>query len=96
MTTVTKPTSKYTAHNGLRPATAITTIFTFPCDRPDFWEVPLPEGCTPPAWNDYWGGAAYYSPAICPSGYTICGERWDTRQGPNVEATETAMMCAPR
>jgi len=37
----------------------------------------------------------YYSPAICPSGYTAACSWYRTHQGPTPEPTETAMNCLP-
>ncbi|KAK5992251.1 hypothetical protein PT974_05652 [Cladobotryum mycophilum] len=90
-----------TAHKGTTPAAAMTTPFSFPCG-PDFLDdkfqndKEVRDTCAPPAWEEYWwSSVGYYSPAICPSGYTAGCLRWDSRQGPPVEATETAVQCVP-
>ena len=68
---------------------------------------PYPSDCTLPAKDSYIGyfetrpapieGALYYSPAVCPWGYTAAFTRpvlgdW----GPPEEPEETAMYCCPR
>jgi hypothetical protein len=83
-------------HEGTSPAGSLTTIFTPPCDiaTVEDWSG---TSCYPRGWSDYWfGNTGYYSPAICPSGYTIACSRYATAQGPDVEPTETAALCAPR
>ncbi|KAI1778716.1 hypothetical protein F4818DRAFT_437525 [Hypoxylon cercidicola] len=90
----------------------LTTVFTPPC--PITWlltttKVPSqypafpttgPVSCDPPQWalNLAEKGFAYYSPAICPSGFTagctISNE--PTGEGfPPITAGETAMYCIP-
>lgn len=91
------------AHSGTAPAAAMVTPFALPCGR-DFYDFsfrrPHPyfrKECAPPNFNEYWwSSVGYYSPAVCPSGYTVGCTRWEDEQGPTVEATETAMMCVPR
>src|SRR5207244_6353130 len=67
------------------PLAALTTIFTPPC--PITWlltstKVPsaypsfattAPASCDPPSWGEYIAerGFEYYSPAICPSGFSV-------------------------
>jgi|SRR3569833_574156 len=90
-----------TAHGGTQPAAAMTTPFYFPCGKKfyDFSgkkDLYFNPACAPPNFIDYWwSSVGYYSPALCPSGYTIGCERWHFEQGPTVEPTETAMMCVP-
>ncbi|KAI0376750.1 hypothetical protein F5Y04DRAFT_285552 [Hypomontagnella monticulosa] len=90
----------------------LTTVFTPPC--PTTWllttsKIPSqyppfpttgPTSCDPPSWVDNISqkGFAFYSPAICPSGFsigcTIGNDR--TREGfPPVTSGETAMYCIP-
>ncbi|KAI1343274.1 hypothetical protein F5Y15DRAFT_369564 [Xylariaceae sp. FL0016] len=87
-------------HDGTPPVAALTTIFTpssgcWPItddetsDIDTFWTTYT--SCAPPGYASYWS-TFYYSPAICPSGYSIGCSRY-TDQGPPVEATETAMLC---
>ncbi|KAI1750491.1 hypothetical protein F4782DRAFT_246485 [Xylaria castorea] len=96
------------------PLAALTTVFTPPC--PITWlltttKVPsqfppfptaAPASCDPPSWDDYVleRGFEYYSPAICPSGFSvglsclITNPR--TAQGfPVIQAGETAAYCIP-
>jgi hypothetical protein len=40
-------------------------------------------------------GLFFFSPAICPSGYTVACSRWIDSQGPEPLPTETAMNCLP-
>lgn len=91
-------------HGGTPPAGALTTVFTpppgcFPVstnpleDLDLFWTSTTT--CGPPNYRSYFL-PFYYSPAICPSGFTIGCTRSDSDQGPPVEPTETAMMCVLR
>jgi hypothetical protein len=79
----------------------MTTPFHLPCGR-DFYDFKFQEepyfkkSCAPPNFSKYWWDqAGFYSPAICPQGYTMGCTRWDSDQGPTVEPTETAMQCVP-
>ncbi|KAI0487725.1 hypothetical protein F4859DRAFT_267861 [Xylaria cf. heliscus] len=96
------------------PLAALTTIFTPPC--PITWlltttKVPsqfppfpttAPASCDPPSWDKYVAdrGFEYYSPAICPSGFSV-GQSCiitnpRTAQGfPAIQAGETAAYCVP-
>ncbi|CAI4216006.1 unnamed protein product [Parascedosporium putredinis] len=61
--------------------------------------------CVPPQWDEVWFRGAYYSPGICPSGYTAGCYAFDpefagvkqTRQVPELtpKADETAVICVP-
>ncbi|KAI0018025.1 hypothetical protein F4780DRAFT_795360 [Xylariomycetidae sp. FL0641] len=96
------------------PLAALTTAFTPPC--PTSWlltttKLPSqyppfptfgPSSCDPPAWDTYVAarGWAYYSPAQCPSGFTVgpgcvvTAPRTD--EGfPPLTAGETAAYCVP-
>ncbi|KAH7384498.1 hypothetical protein BKA66DRAFT_79747 [Pyrenochaeta sp. MPI-SDFR-AT-0127] len=39
--------------------------------------------------------SVYYSPAICPAGYTVDCSRYETDQRPPVKTGETAVICCP-
>lgn len=90
------------AHNGIAPAAAMPTPFDFPCGvnflSNEFHKNKnLRDRCGPPNFEAYWwSGVGYYSPAVCPRGYTAGCFRWNSEQGPPVEATETAIQCVPR
>ncbi|KAI8631603.1 hypothetical protein F5Y19DRAFT_399744 [Xylariaceae sp. FL1651] len=96
------------------PLAALTTVFTPPC--PTTWlltttKVPSqlppfptsgPASCDLPSWTEYVSerGFEYYSPAICPSGFSIgptciiTNPR--TGQGfPAIQSGETAAYCVP-
>ncbi len=80
----------------------MTTQFDFPCGR-EFYDAKCKKepcfrsSCAPPKFQEYWWSTVgYYSPAICPGGYTVGCTRWESGQGPKVEPTEQAMMCVPR
>src|SRR3569833_3440239 len=86
------------------PQAALTTIFTPPAfcggyvDASSWLTGPTSSSsCLPP----FHSGAgyydeAYYSPAICPSGYTVDCTRFDDDQGPTPLPSETAVICCPR
>lgn len=97
------------------PLAALTTVFTPPC--PTSWLLtttktpsqlppfpsPGPPACDPPGWgaNLDAGGFRFYSPAICPSGFSVgpnCAvSRTRTAEGfPALTAGETAVYCVPR
>src|SRR5450756_2526984 len=89
-------------HQGTPPAGALTTILTLPCGSTIVYDGGfLPSTCLPPDWDKYWSTTpgtltvGYYSPAICPSGWTVCASRYKNIQGPSVEPTETDVQCAP-
>ncbi|OTA58960.1 hypothetical protein K449DRAFT_116608 [Hypoxylon sp. EC38] len=88
-------------HDGTPPVAALTTVWTasegcFPVstrstmDIDMFWSSYT--DCAPPGYASYFE-TYYYSPAICPSGYTVGCSRYGDFQGPSVEPTETAMLC---
>ncbi|OTA92225.1 hypothetical protein M434DRAFT_328493 [Hypoxylon sp. CO27-5] len=88
-------------HDGTQPVAALTTVWTasegcFPVstrstmDIDMFWSSYT--DCAPPGYASYFE-TYYYSPAICPSGYTVGCSRYGDFQGPSVEPTETAMLC---
>ena len=102
-------------HGGTAPLAALTTIFTPPC--PTTWlltttKLPSqnppfpsagPSSCDPPAWNQNLEGAGfdYYSPAICPSGFSVgpfCYALVKTRTSegfPAVASGESVAYCVP-
>ncbi|XWX01573.1 hypothetical protein V2A60_009601 [Cordyceps javanica] len=99
-TSTTTPTAA--AHDGIAPAAAMPTPFDFPCGvnflSSEFHKnQQLRDRCGPPNFDEYWWSTVgYYSPAICPRGYTAGCFRWNSDQGPPVEPTETAVQCVPR
>jgi hypothetical protein len=97
----TTPTSTHSIlHNGIPPAAALTTVFTPPAGCPTaVTDLPLQLSCMPSGYNEYiYKSVGYFSPAICPTGYTIgCSrEASGGNIGPAVGPTETAMICCPR
>ncbi len=88
-----------TAHGGITPAAAMPTPFAFPCGVKflNFQQDPdMRDKCAPPNFENYWkSSVGYYSPALCPEGYTAGCFRWNTAQGPPLETTETAVQCVP-
>ena len=89
-----------TTHDGTPPAAAMPTPFNFPCGK-EFQKYQRDkeerERCAPPGFDEYWSSSVgYYSPALCPRGYTVGCYRWHSDQGPAVEASETAVQCVPR
>ncbi|OTA58975.1 hypothetical protein K449DRAFT_467159 [Hypoxylon sp. EC38] len=90
----------------------LTTVFTPPCSVT--WlltttKVPSqyppfpttgPSSCDPPSWveNISQKGFAYYSPAICPMGFSVGCTASDKRADdgfPAITSGETAMYCVP-
>ncbi|KAF3054861.1 hypothetical protein GL218_07732 [Daldinia childiae] len=99
--TALAPRATSVDHDGTPPVAALTTVWTpsdgcFPVStRPTtdidiFWSS-NPE-CAPPGYASYFE-TYYYSPAICPSGFTVGCSRYGNFQGPSVELTETAVLC---
>ncbi|KAI1372513.1 hypothetical protein F4677DRAFT_432459 [Hypoxylon crocopeplum] len=99
--TAVEPRATSFDHDGTPPVAALTTVWTpsegcFPVstrstsDIDMFW-TSNPE-CAPPGYETYFE-TYYYSPAICPSGFTVGCSRYGSFQGPSVESTETAMLC---
>ena len=92
----------------LLPAAALTTVWTPPCglDRwftePNKDKILVPQSCRPPNWGAYFtnvdgrGAGGYYSPAICPSGFTLGCSRFSSDQGPEPLPGETAYNCVQR
>jgi hypothetical protein len=83
------------------PAGALTTVFT-PTD-PYCATGPLrylTDSCMPPNFGKYFGaeGLVYYSPGVCPSGYTSACDRPGApfSAGPPLLPSETAIICCPR
>ncbi|KAF2454047.1 hypothetical protein BDY21DRAFT_111077 [Lineolata rhizophorae] len=85
------------------PAAAMTAVYTPPpsCDTmgPSAFND---EDCMPTAWSQYWWeDIGYYSPAICPSGYTSACPRPTTSNdvgglmGPSLIPSESAIICCP-
>lgn len=82
------------------PVAALTTIFT---PTPAYCTTGISRFdtsiCMPTGWTKYWASnVGYYSPAICPSGYTSACTRTSSGilYGPPVLPSETAIMCCPR
>ncbi|TLD22776.1 hypothetical protein PspLS_07374 [Pyricularia sp. CBS 133598] len=89
-------------HNGITPAGSLTTIWTPPCPGGPMttWDSNARkslEDCMPTNYKNvyYDGNVGYYSPGICPSGYTSACSRYNRQQGPPLEPDETAVLCAP-
>ena len=88
----------------LSPAAALTTIWTPPCGIDRWYYEPttstaVPLSCKPPGWAAYWDdivSIAYYSPAICPSGFSIGCTRYHASQGPAPLSGESAYLCVQR
>src|SRR5579871_2113197 len=96
--TTNSSTSLY--HNGTSPAAPLTTVYTpaVSCQTITTWYYK--DECMPTNWRIFWDGpqAGYYSPAICPSGYTPACLRPDpstANYGPPLEMGETARICCP-
>ncbi|EPS38985.1 hypothetical protein H072_7242 [Dactylellina haptotyla CBS 200.50] len=100
MTTVTLGTG-FTRSWGssLRLAVPLTTIWTPPagCDRiVTFQSRGANDGCAPPQYEQIWYNNGYYSPGICPSGYTVgCTAQGQTVNFETINAEETAALCVP-
>ncbi|KAI8632208.1 hypothetical protein F5Y19DRAFT_492093 [Xylariaceae sp. FL1651] len=94
------------------PLAAITTVFSPPCPTtwllttnqppPDFPQFPTtgPTSCDPPLWRAYLDskGLAYYSPAICPSGFSAGCRISDpqvNRGFAPIQSDETMAYCVP-
>ncbi|QDS75756.1 hypothetical protein FKW77_008595 [Venturia effusa] len=84
------------------PVAALTSIFTPPADCPSPLSTWRPS-CLPTKYSEYWTGTcslsiSYYSPGICPSGYTGQPRPTDFAPGfggPPLSPEETAAMCCP-
>ncbi|KAK8088159.1 hypothetical protein PG997_003120 [Apiospora hydei] len=96
------------------PLAALTTVFTHSCSeswlltttrapsRYPAFPTGGPASCEPPSWNDNiaFQGIRFYSPAICPSGFSVgpnCGvTKTRTQEGfPPVTSGETVAYCVP-
>ncbi|KAL6401765.1 hypothetical protein AUP68_14219 [Ilyonectria robusta] len=51
--------------------------------------------CYPPDYESLWYNYGFYSPGICPSGYTSGCTPTDTDYGGPIRPTETAAVCVP-
>ncbi|KAI8722715.1 hypothetical protein NCS52_00416200 [Fusarium sp. LHS14.1] len=78
----------------------LTTVWTIPdgCPSP----VPLVDdghtidsSCYPPDYWTIWESFGFYSPGICPRGYTSGCKVTDSAYGGTVRPTETAAICIP-
>lgn len=78
----------------------LTTIWTPPCGPfVTFVNLNLPEAttCVPPQYESVWYSYGYYSPAICPSGYSSgCTPNNLVNYGGTLKAGETAAICVPK
>ncbi|KAF2460467.1 hypothetical protein BDY21DRAFT_361419 [Lineolata rhizophorae] len=93
-------TSAADIHNGTTPAAALTTVYTPDpeCAEDSTWF--FRDSCMPTGWVEYWDGpeVGYYSPGICPSGFTPACERpaaTTDDYGPAIAPGETATVCCP-
>ncbi|KAH7394282.1 hypothetical protein BKA66DRAFT_438645 [Pyrenochaeta sp. MPI-SDFR-AT-0127] len=99
------------------PVGPLTTVFTPPasCLQHLYYDAATttvtlgkfgsqPECYPTKYWEEFWGsGIGYYSPAICPSGFTsACGRQTSNNPGPgytvgpSVRSGETVVKCCPR
>lgn len=80
-------------HGGWDPDSSLLSMYTFPSECESFtdtWLDKRQKYCEPTFGN-------YYSPAICPTGWTAAYTRSVLDgYGPPVERDETAMFCCPR
>ncbi|KAI1391743.1 uncharacterized protein F4822DRAFT_104424 [Hypoxylon trugodes] len=81
------------------PITWLLTATKLPSQFPAFPPIG-PASCDPPAWTNYLAqrGFGYYSPAICPNGFSVACTVNDERSSegfPAIKAGETAMYCVP-
>lgn len=80
----------------------LTTIWTIPggCPSPvplvDDNHTTLDSSCYPPDDWTIWESLGFYSPGICPRGYTSGCKVTDSAYGGIVRPTETAAICVPR
>jgi hypothetical protein len=79
------------------PVAALTTVWTPPCGIDALFFGNPPTTCLPTSWSSYWvsfnSGLGYYSPAICPSGFSRGCPRFNIGQGPEPIAGEEAWNC---
>ncbi|KAJ3466625.1 hypothetical protein MRS44_004189 [Fusarium solani] len=78
----------------------LTTVWTIPDDCPS--SVPLVgdehttlDSCCPPDYWTIWESFGFYSPGICPHGYTSGCTVTDSAYGGTVRPTEAAAICVP-
>ncbi|KAH7237286.1 hypothetical protein B0J15DRAFT_570128 [Fusarium solani] len=79
----------------------LTTVWTIPDDCPS--SVPLvgdehttlDSSCYPPDYWTIWESFGFYSPGICPHGYTSGCTVTDSAYGGTVRPTEAAAICVP-
>lgn len=69
----------------------LTSIWTPPCSPIIPFEYYDTTSCAPPQYESVWYDGGYYSPAICPSGYTSGCEPTKT-----MKAGQTGAICVPR
>ena len=101
MAAITLTTQTGTAWgSGRRFAVPLTTIWTPPegCDKiVTFQANGARDGCAPRYYEEVWYNQGYYSPGICPSGYTVgCMATGLTMNFEPIKAGETAAICVPR
>ncbi|KAL1893386.1 hypothetical protein Cpir12675_004169 [Ceratocystis pirilliformis] len=75
----------------------MTTVFTPPCGAVIMAaQMETPE-CVAPGMSSVWRNGGFYSPGVCPSGYTTNCVRSEKRDGEliPVRPEETAAMCVP-
>ncbi|KAL5612283.1 uncharacterized protein BROUX77_002439 [Berkeleyomyces rouxiae] len=78
--------------------TPLTTVFTPPCGAVIMeTQMQSPE-CLVPGMFSVWKNGGFYSPGVCPSGYTTNCVRSETRQGELIPLRpgETMAMCVPQ
>lgn len=52
--------------------------------------------CGPDAFEQVWFNDGYYSPGVCPSGYTVdCTATGDSMNGETIQPEETVGLCVP-
>jgi len=80
-------------HRGWDPDGSLLSVYTFPADCSSYTDTYIPFGRT----SCVAGTGKYYSPAICPEGWTAAYTRPVLGNlGPPEEPDETAMFCCPR
>ena len=75
----------------------LTTIWVAPTDCPAIIRTDGPEKCRPPEYDLWYSGYGYYSPGVCPYGYSVgCSETSGYVNSNAIEESETAGFCVPR
>jgi len=75
----------------------LTTIWVAPTDCPAIIRTDGPEKCRPPEYDLWYSGHGYYSPGVCPYGYSVgCSETTGYVNGNAIDESETAGFCVPR